>query len=284
MRMELLQLGNVRVEEASRPLCEKVASIKLLLAHVGVSLEPTQARIADGLGVTPVQASCPLDSSEQKSSMVEEGHLHGCFSPHGSLCPPLQPDMWVASESKGMDGALAPGQITQELNELCGEPPMMPPLESGSFKAVVMTTSPPQLPISLDSGGVLAHRSDALFAKELCGLLTSLEMASLGYGKDIACILAGKASDHTIKKVEQSLRKVSLWSNRRKRGVARKASVTVCLVNPLCFVRLVDLLCSMVLLESSVHGCSRLSGLRLLALGLLSCGWFCCNGFCPVFH
>jgi hypothetical protein len=37
--------------------------------------------------------------------------------------------------------------------------------------------------------------------------------------------LAGKASEDTIRKVEKSLRKVSLWNNRRKRGVARKASV-----------------------------------------------------------
>jgi hypothetical protein len=31
--------------------------------------------------------------AEQKPSVVEEEHLHGCFSPHGSLCPPLQPDI-----------------------------------------------------------------------------------------------------------------------------------------------------------------------------------------------
>jgi hypothetical protein len=35
MRMELLQLVDVRVEEASRPLREEVAALKLLLAHVG---------------------------------------------------------------------------------------------------------------------------------------------------------------------------------------------------------------------------------------------------------
>jgi hypothetical protein len=41
----------------------------------------------------------------------------------------------------------------------------------------------------------------------------------------LACVLAGKASEDTIRKIEKSLKKVSLWSNRRKRGVARKASV-----------------------------------------------------------
>jgi hypothetical protein len=120
MRMELLQLVDVRVEEASRPLREEVATLKLLLAHAGVSLEPAQTRTADGLGLAPVQAACPFDSAEQKSSVVEEDHLHGCFSPRGSLCLPSQPDMLVASESEGTDGALAPVPITPVLNELCG--------------------------------------------------------------------------------------------------------------------------------------------------------------------
>jgi hypothetical protein len=50
------------------------------------------------------------------------------------------------------------------------------------------------------------HSSDALFAKELCGLLASLEAARPGYGKDIACVLAGKASKEIIRKVEKFLR------------------------------------------------------------------------------
>jgi hypothetical protein len=41
--MELLQLVDVRVEEATRFLREEAASLKLLLARVGDSLEPTEA-------------------------------------------------------------------------------------------------------------------------------------------------------------------------------------------------------------------------------------------------
>jgi hypothetical protein len=44
----------------------------------------------------------------------------------------------------------------------------------------------------MDSGGVLAHSCEALFVKELCGLLASLEAASPGYDTDIACVFAGK--------------------------------------------------------------------------------------------
>jgi hypothetical protein len=39
MRMELLQLVDVHVDETSRPLREEVAALKLLLAHVGDSLD-----------------------------------------------------------------------------------------------------------------------------------------------------------------------------------------------------------------------------------------------------
>jgi hypothetical protein len=55
--------------------------------------------------------------------------------------------------------------------------------------------------------GVLAPNSEALFAKELSDLLVSLEVTSPGYGMEIAFVLAGKASDNIIRKVEKSLRR-----------------------------------------------------------------------------
>jgi hypothetical protein len=51
--------------------------------------------------------------------------------------------------------------------------------------------------------------SEALFGKELCDLLVSLEASSPGYGMEIACVLAGKASKDIIKKIEKSLRRKS---------------------------------------------------------------------------
>jgi hypothetical protein len=45
-----------------------------------------------------------------------------------------------------------------------------------------------------------------------------------GYGKDIACVLAGKASEDMIRMVEKSLRKISIWGRRRKKHVSRKYS------------------------------------------------------------
>jgi hypothetical protein len=118
MRMELLQIVGIRVEEASRPLREEVAWLKLLLTRVGDSLEPIKACTSDGLA--PKQASFPLDSTIQKSSLVEEDHLYGSISPCCSPCPSPQPDVSPDSYSEGMDGFLAPMlQITPEIQELC---------------------------------------------------------------------------------------------------------------------------------------------------------------------
>jgi hypothetical protein len=62
--MELLQLVDARVEEASHPLREEVATLKLLLARVGDSLESFKACTSSGLGIAPMQASLLLDSVE----------------------------------------------------------------------------------------------------------------------------------------------------------------------------------------------------------------------------
>jgi hypothetical protein len=53
MRIELLQLIYVRVEEACHSLREEVATLKLLLARVGDSLESSKACTSDGPGLTP---------------------------------------------------------------------------------------------------------------------------------------------------------------------------------------------------------------------------------------
>jgi hypothetical protein len=46
----------------------------------------------------------------------------------------------------------------------------------------------------------------SLFGKELYDPLVGLEAANPGYGKEIACVLTGKASKGLIRKVEKSLR------------------------------------------------------------------------------
>jgi hypothetical protein len=47
----------------------------------------------------------------------------------------------------------------------------------------------------------VAHKSDALFVKELCDLLSGLETAIPGLGRAIACLLTGAPIKGKIKKV-----------------------------------------------------------------------------------
>jgi hypothetical protein len=72
-------LVDVHVEEVSRPLREEVANLKLLLTRFGVSLESTEAYTRGGVGLVSTQASLPLDSTDLKSSVVEEEQLYGLF-------------------------------------------------------------------------------------------------------------------------------------------------------------------------------------------------------------
>jgi hypothetical protein len=94
--MELLQLVDVRVEEASHPLREEVANLKLLLAHVTGSLERTFGE-----------------------SVVEEECSFGCFSPRVRPCPSPHRDVPVAYESKDVDEIMAP---VMEIMPECGKP------------------------------------------------------------------------------------------------------------------------------------------------------------------
>jgi hypothetical protein len=109
--------------------------------------------------------------------------------------------------------------IMPELQELCGElaPPLsMVHLEVDSLGSSVVAS----MPLALEPHQLLVSvDSEALFAKDLCDLLVSLEAASPGYGKEIACLLLGKDTGDKVKKVKEYLR-----SKSKKSGAIRKVS------------------------------------------------------------
>jgi hypothetical protein len=183
----------------SRPLREEVAALKLLLARFGDSLDQSEACTSSGLGLAPVQASFPLDSIEENSSVVEEEHVYGCISPRGCPNPSQQPDVSVASGSKGMDGNS--DRVQQTTPDL--------PLIVEHVKVDVPTTlslpeqsnvSPTPIPPSPP------HSSDPLVTKEICDLLSRLDVLIPGLGRSIACLLTGTPIKEKIKKVGAGLR------------------------------------------------------------------------------
>jgi hypothetical protein len=114
----------------------------------------------------------------------------------------------VASTPPPVEPSYIGDQIMPELQELCVELSVASMVELGSLEpvALAVTSSPSSSkpPDIVDSRGVLSPNSEALFGKELCDLLVDLEVASPGYGKEIACVLVGKASKGLIRKVEKS--------------------------------------------------------------------------------
>jgi hypothetical protein len=66
------------------------------------------------------RALIPHDSTNQKSSVVEEAHIYGCFSSCGSPCLPSRLDVLAGNECEGMDGILALVLHAPEPHELCG--------------------------------------------------------------------------------------------------------------------------------------------------------------------
>ncbi|XBH54924.1 hypothetical protein VPH35_077124 [Triticum aestivum] len=68
-------------------------------------------------------------------------------------------------------------------------------------------------PPVFDREDMLARIDEAVFKKRLGGLLASLEAASPGSGKTIACLLVEESSTRKIKKVKKALRSIGKKSD-----------------------------------------------------------------------
>jgi hypothetical protein len=117
-----------------------VPSLKLLLAHVGVSLESTEACSSGGQDLAIMQASFPLSSAEQKSSVVE---------------------------------------VTPELHELCVDSSVVPELlKLGSDEVMPPSVEEVRHVVPFDVGvaksGLQATVSGGVIAREVCDFLATL--------------------------------------------------------------------------------------------------------------
>ena len=90
--------------------------------------------------------------------------------------------------------------------------------EVGALRHVSKAPKPVQSLI-FDRDAMLARIDEVVFAKKLGRLLASLEVASPGSGKAIACLLAEEVSTGKIKKVKKALRSIG-----KKSGAIDKAS------------------------------------------------------------
>jgi hypothetical protein len=187
MRMELAQLVANRIEEACCPLREEVASLKLLLARAGVSLEAMEVSSSGGQDVATVQALFPLGSAEPKSSVVET--------------------------TPGLHELCGVSSVVPELLELSGGVVLPPSVEEVRFDSHEISATPSRSSHALgfDKGGVvdvdvplspefdghvvptgdgvaksgpLVTVQDAVVAREICDFLATLAVAYPGSAVD----------------------------------------------------------------------------------------------------
>jgi hypothetical protein len=217
-------------------------------------LERAEATLSSLSLGTPLMKSIPLSHSPGAvgvGSMEDKGpELYGCFSPHAGdtlLLPPL-PTV-STSEGEAVDVVMAPVlQNMPGLQDICAGPTV--PLSVEGMKTDLSATSCAQpdsdSPLSreqqLDVNPSVQsdvtsvpipppppHNRDLLFAKELCGLLSSVEDAIPGCGRAIACLLTG-TSLKGKRKVDECSRtdipkKRSLRCKDNKSGAIAKAFV-----------------------------------------------------------
>jgi hypothetical protein len=177
---------------------------------------------------------CPSSEIGVGSTEDSGAELFGCFFPRVGVSSPSLPDVpFVLSTTEG--GAIAVVvapmlEIMSELRELCVIPSL--PLSTEHMKVDLSTivSSSKQLDVELvPIPPPSTHNFDALVAKELCDLLSRLDVVIPGFGRVIACLLIGTKIKGKSKKVgdcpQTGTRKgKSLRCKDKKSGETGKAS------------------------------------------------------------
>jgi hypothetical protein len=183
--MELFQFVANRIEEVSRPLREEVASLKLLLARVGVSLEPTETCSSGTQEL--VATSFPLGSAEPKSSVVEITlelyelceysfvvtrlqELSGCV-----VMPPFVEE--ARFDSHEISVMTSPSSLTFGFEKSGVVDDVVPLMRESNMNVVPIGDG-------VAKSGLLATVPGAVVAREVCDFLATLVVAYPGSAVD----------------------------------------------------------------------------------------------------
>jgi hypothetical protein len=174
------------------------------LEQVAIFLERAEAAL-NRLSLLPAMLS-PL-GEVGVGSMKDMGvELYGCLSPRvgaSSSSSSALPSMPSSIEGEAIAAVVAPVlQIMPDLQKICASPSL--PLSVEHVKVdspVTLCSRDPSDVISAPIPPTSALSPDALFAKELCDMLSKLEAAIPGCGRAIACLLTGSTIKSKGKKV-----------------------------------------------------------------------------------
>ena len=215
-------------------LVVQVEQLQDCLKRVGSFLERAEAALSklsplpNMLKTTPM--SCPPSEVGVGSADDGAAELYGCYSPrvgNSSLSLTVLSSAPATTEGEASATVVAPVlQIMPDLEELCASTAL--PV---SVEQVVKVDSPEtlSLPERLDVVSEPippspSHNSDALFAKELCDLLSAVEVAIPGCGRAIACLLTGTTTKGKSKigDCPRSSKEKSLRCKGKKSGTVGK--------------------------------------------------------------
>jgi hypothetical protein len=154
--------------------------------------------------------------------------LYGCFSPRVGDSSPLSsalPSVPSTTEGEAIATVVPPVlEIMPELQELCESTVLPLSVEHVKVDSPTALILPERsYVVSTPVGPLPTLSPDALFAKELCDVVSKLEVAIPGCGRAIACLLTGTAIKGNGKKVDDSPRKEkSIKGKHKKSGTIGK--------------------------------------------------------------
>jgi hypothetical protein len=191
-------------------LVAQIEQMQGYMTRIGSFLERAEAALSK-LSLLPAMlettpSSHPHGQFGVGSMEDMEAKHYGCFSPRAGdslLSFSASPTVSSTTEGGAIAAAVAPMlEIMPELRELCVSPTL--PLSAEHMKVDSSTIVSSLERSDVESVPIPpppAHSSDALFAKELCDLLSRLDVIIPGFGRAIACLLTGTKIKGKIKKV-----------------------------------------------------------------------------------
>jgi hypothetical protein len=170
------------------------------MARIGRFLERAEAAMSKLSLLPATMETTPSSYPHGQFAVGSEEDMgakhYGCFFPRAgdsSLSFPASPFVLSTTEGGAIDATLTPMlEIMPELRELCVSPTL--PLSAKHMKvnSSVIVSSSKQANVELvPIPPSPTHNSDALVAKELCDLLSRLDILIPGFGRAIACLLTG---------------------------------------------------------------------------------------------
>ena len=225
--------SNVVLQSA---LAAQSEQLQVCLARVESFLERAEVALCKlslvSAMLNTIPAPCPVDKVGSVEDTSEE--LYGCFSPRvgnsSSSTLSVLPSILPTAESEANGTVVAPVMQTMpKLQVVCVSPALPVSVEHIDVDSSLTMSSPKRSEVdSRPIPSPSTHNADVLFAKELCNLLSSVEVAIPGCGRAIACLLTGSTIKGKNKKMSDcpppSISKVkSLRSKAKKGGAIGKA-------------------------------------------------------------